>query len=878
MEGTGVSDKSGGGQGIGAGQEGAASPWPGPATFARVSWQDVGTDGMELVWRRRPAVDAAQQGGKAEPTGDAGAQSTVQFTGNDDVPGLPVLSEAERDGLSALVEDKFDSLQLSNIQGKETRNDESALPTSAELDARVSGNAVDGGVDTTEIPVQMRRESGQGTLLGAALPLTKAVSFGITLSAEDTGAAAEEGTGVEWQVDGQNGAGAHIPGAAMPGAVEGRDVAGGATDRRDALGESIDDRAQDGRGEQGSFEGAREELSVNGIAISTTEVAPRWLLPRPSGRAQLWELTDKGWVRKEAAVGLSIPEGAAVTAVREPSGSRAKSEDAAAASLAFDGPVGESLIRAHSMSKAVVTDLPNLVASGALQAAATKDGERQLNRLRINLDLELYRARRWAQRGRAEKAEQALKMCIRDWPEDGRAYVSLGKLLQKGQRWKEARQVYEEGCQATGGDSAYLWQAWAVLEQRLGNVGRARRLFDAATVADKRHSASWHGLALLELKEGNKRKARDLLEKGLRFCGADAYLYQSLGLMEVKEGNVEEARSLFRKATVASNASAASWLAWAQLEAEQGQVTEARRLFQRTLEASPRNRYAYLAWARLEATCGQRERARRLFQTGVALNPKDACLRQAFALFEFECGFPGTARSIFREAVDAVPPTGSLWRGWAWLEWKEGRLDTARQLYETAARVDPKSPRVYHAWAVLEERAGNPALAREMFRRALRADASCTAAWISWAAMEERLGNSVRADELRSLCMQQRTEVVEPSWEFSDMIAPALDRVKAFFSASSPSLDQQRAEKLGGGEWGGEGGEGEGDEESAEAFNLEAFLESRLRLQHGALATDARWGQTKRWRRPIGAEEAEKARVKAQRFNQRSLVLANQGR
>lgn len=47
---------------------------------------------------------------------------------------------------------------------------------------------------------------------------------------------------------------------------------------------------------------------------------------------------------------------------------------------------------------------------------------------------------------------------ILDWPDDGRPYVVLGRLLAKQGRTGAARAVYEQGCQALGGDNAYIWQ------------------------------------------------------------------------------------------------------------------------------------------------------------------------------------------------------------------------------------------------------------------------------------------------------------------------------------------------------------------------------------------------------------------------------------
>lgn len=105
-----------------------------------------------------------------------------------------------------------------------------------------------------------------------------------------------------------------------------------------------------------------------------------------------------------------------------------------------------------------------------------------------------------------------------------------------------------------------LEQCWAVLEKKLGNVRRARELFDAATVADKKHVAAWHGWANLEIKQGNISKARNLLAKGLKFCGRNEYIYQTLALLEAKAGRYEQARYLFKQATICNSKSCASWL------------------------------------------------------------------------------------------------------------------------------------------------------------------------------------------------------------------------------------------------------------------------------------------------------------------------------
>lgn len=48
--------------------------------------------------------------------------------------------------------------------------------------------------------------------------------------------------------------------------------------------------------------------------------------------------------------------------------------------------------------------------------------------------------------------------CIDYWPEDGRPYVALGKVLSKQSKVAEARATYAKGSQATQGENPYIWQ------------------------------------------------------------------------------------------------------------------------------------------------------------------------------------------------------------------------------------------------------------------------------------------------------------------------------------------------------------------------------------------------------------------------------------
>ena len=64
-----------------------------------------------------------------------------------------------------------------------------------------------------------------------------------------------------------------------------------------------------------------------------------------------------------------------------------------------------------------------------------------------------------------------------------------------------------------GGENPYIWASWAHVEAKRGRIAEARRLYDAATVADSTHAAAWHGWGLLEKQQGNYLRATELWAK-----------------------------------------------------------------------------------------------------------------------------------------------------------------------------------------------------------------------------------------------------------------------------------------------------------------------------------------------------------------------------
>jgi tetratricopeptide (TPR) repeat protein len=428
--------------------------------------------------------------------------------------------------------------------------------------------------------------------------------------------------------------------------------------------------------------------------------------------------------------------------------------------------------------------------------------------LKINQDLALYRARKLRNEAgfmksvdeRNAKRLEAIAMFEKAMSydvTDGRAYCGIGQTLVQMRRLDDARAIYQAGCDAKGGDNAYLWVALAVLEEKAGNIALARKYYDAATAADKTHAAAWHGWGSMEKNLGNYQRARELYIKGVRLVppmDASAHLYHSLGVMALERGRISEAREHFRQGvrTEAGAKSGAIWRSWAMLEANAGDEEQARKLFQKGLMVAPKSKFIWLAWGVWEAKLGYCDRAKELLTKGCKLNPLDTHLLQALAKLEAEQGNLEQARKYFEQGTMMDPQHQANWNAWAMAEWRAGEIDRARNLFQRGVWVNPKNrdaARLFHAWGVLESREENISLARQLFKCAVNVDASSERTWLTWAMMEEREGDDVRAIEIRNMCSQQMAEASVGATDLSPAAStfrPLLERLSSILGLEAP--------------------------------------------------------------------------------------------
>jgi tetratricopeptide (TPR) repeat protein len=140
------------------------------------------------------------------------------------------------------------------------------------------------------------------------------------------------------------------------------------------------------------------------------------------------------------------------------------------------------------------------------------------------------------------------------------AWQAWGVFEMRQGNIEEARKIFQEGIwacgQLTGSQSggyecARLWQAWGVLESDNKDFAAARRCFSRAIDANSRNVPAVTAWALMEERVGNVKDARMIFERALGNFAAGSNektsLWRTYELMEQRVGDVEAAKNVYQR-------------------------------------------------------------------------------------------------------------------------------------------------------------------------------------------------------------------------------------------------------------------------------------------------------------------------------------------
>ncbi len=310
----------------------------------------------------------------------------------------------------------------------------------------------------------------------------------------------------------------------------------------------------------------------------------------------------------------------------------------------------------------------SLMGDGAVKF---RDGVRLGNALKVNIDRLNYFAKKELSHGKLEEAESFYQEAITMEPRDGRAYLGLSRIAQRRRDFVYAKKCLKSGINNSlvggtpsgmdgvkvndSGGNPFLLQALGTLEERLGHLSEAEKLYIASAKSRPSHAAAWVALAQLrtrKLRQGpnSGRMCYITAELELKRAGRpqSSHVYTAWAALEWKVGEIGKARALFKKALDIDKKCSAAWNQLGVMETQEENWDEAKKCFETVLKFDRRNSRVLQAYAIMESKNpdGNSREAIGLFEKALKANPRDGGVMQAYALYVAKLGDIDSARSL----------------------------------------------------------------------------------------------------------------------------------------------------------------------------------------------------------------------------------------
>lgn len=444
--------------------------------------------------------------------------------------------------------------------------------------------------------------------------------------------------------------------------------------------------------------------------------------------------------------------------------------------------------------------------------------------------------------GNIQRARDLYSRCIAKQP-NVEICIAWGVLEARDGRIDAARRLFKQAisvAEKTKKDDASIGNAyreWAMAEERLGDLPKARELLSKAIAAHPTMSSAYIALAKLEVRRGGTNRAielaraavevspkppanvfvawghiemtacfrfeeaRNVFKRGIKLHPRDPALLMAYGTLEQKCGNLEEARKLFHE-SVAAQPRAPTFVAWAILEQQQNQFDKARYLFEEAITANALHGAAYNAYGMMEARFGGTGAARRVFERGVAA-AASASLFHGFALFELRIARDvDRARQLFRTgSAHSREDTSFVWHSWGMMELGERCVEEARRIFGEGVKRYPRNSHLLVGSAMAEAMCSLSATggfcdvtsARELFKKAVAADPTHAHAWQTWGMFELRGGRRDAAVALfrRGLRLCPQHGALWQAWGVLETGRGAFGRARQLFRRGIEACGQQ---------------------------------------------------------------------------------------
>jgi len=274
------------------------------------------------------------------------------------------------------------------------------------------------------------------------------------------------------------------------------------------------------------------------------------------------------------------------------------------------------------------------------------------------------------------------------------------------------------------------WLKYAKWEESIGEIGRARSVYERALEVDSRNTTIYLKYVEMEMKNKFINHARNLWERACRTLPMVEQFWYKYAYMEEVLGNYTNARDIFQK-WMTWKPSKNAWWSYIKFEERMGELDNCRKVFNEFIDAYPEID-TYIKAAKFEEKLRMRDNAREYYQSAIKELGKKALDEKFFMRFiNFEKRNKEIerVRTLYQFALEniAKEKARQLYDLYIQFEKEHGIKDSIefvvlnkrRHIYEDEIAKDPFNYDNWFDYARLEESTGDADRIREVYERAI---------------------------------------------------------------------------------------------------------------------------------------------------------------
>jgi cytochrome c-type biogenesis protein CcmH/NrfG len=251
--------------------------------------------------------------------------------------------------------------------------------------------------------------------------------------------------------------------------------------------------------------------------------------------------------------------------------------------------------------------LPCLALGAALCIAATDPARLGVDRRRMQRDLHVHTALRYAQARQFDAALHEYQAALALDPRDADVRDGWARMLGRAGRDSLALDAFHDLLRDQPND-ARTWYNLGNLERRLHHDEAARAAYERALALEPDREAAWNHLGEVYRAEGDTAQAAACYRRALAIVPAHEPALSNLAALRAQQGHVAEAEAGWRAALAVNPRHLPSLVNLAILLTDAGRKPEAVDLWQRVLNVDPGNATAIAVLRQLDPNAIPRRR------------------------------------------------------------------------------------------------------------------------------------------------------------------------------------------------------------------------------------------------------------------------------